>query len=233
MHTRITGGPPGTGVPLDKLPVPARLILMLNGVSAEMSLLRAGAFVWPAMNEPAEHRYGRVVAAHLADLAIRGHLWLSYGGVYEGPAGLMASLHPDAPVPSAPDEAMLLDVVFGNADTVRLASRTDGRSWDLLSEFTHQQLKADGLACNRRDRYRTVRLLLRMRRWMRTYAAEGAPWTADPRLHLVGYPYAVLFGVENGPLAWPTPPDEEVYLPSLLPVACTMAINDLHPGDPA
>ncbi|MGX1311494.1 hypothetical protein RKD24_001613 [Streptomyces calvus] len=229
LHTRITGGPPGTGVPLGSLPLPARLTPMFEGVSAEMPLLRAGALVWPAMNEVPEHRYGRVVAAQLADLAIRRHLWLSYGSEYAGPSGLVVSRHPDAPEPTVPEESLLLDVVLGRAQSVRLAGRTDGRSWDRLTELIHRRMKADGLAWNRWDRHRTRRLLLRMRRWMRAYAAQDLPWEADPRLHLAGYPYAVLFNIENGPGSWPTPPDDDVYLPSLLPVACTMAINGLPP----
>ncbi|MFF4713297.1 hypothetical protein ACFY2V_18155 [Streptomyces eurythermus] len=229
LHTRVTGGPPGTGVPLDKLPLPARLALMLPGVSAEMSLLRAGFLVWPAVKEPPEHRFGRVVAAQLAALAIRRHLWISYGGAYEGEAGLVVSRHPDAPVPTGPEEALLLEIVFGREESVRLASRTDARSWDLLAELVRRRLKADGLARNRPDRHRTRRLLLRMGRWMHAYAARGEPWETAPGMYLAGYPYAVLFGIENGPSAWPAPPEEEVHLPSLLPEACTMAINGLRP----
>ncbi|MFF9022119.1 hypothetical protein [Streptomyces eurythermus] len=230
LHTRVTGGPPGTGIPLDKLPLPARLALMLPGVSAEMSLLRAGAFVWPAVKGLSKHHYGRVVAAQLADLAIHRHLWISYGGEYEGEAGLVVSLHPDAPVPTEPDEALLLETVFGPAKSVRLASRTDA-PWDLLAELVHRRIKADGLAWNQPDRHQTRRLLLRMGRWMRAYAAQGVSWEEAPGLHLAGYPYAVLFGIENGPLAWPAPPEEEVYLPSLLPEACAMAIKGLRPPE--
>ncbi|MFE1589084.1 hypothetical protein ACFW6Q_25740 [Streptomyces sp. NPDC058737] len=229
LHTRIMGHPPGAGVPLDTLSQPIRLMLMFRGVSAEMTLLRAGALVWPALNEAPEHRFGRVVAAQLADLAMRGHVWLSYGGEYEGPAGLVVTRHPDAPVPTDPEEALLLEVILGPEESVRLAGRTDGRAWDLLAELVNRRIKADGLAWHRRDRRRTRRLLLRMRQWMRAYAAPGVSWEEVTALHRHGYPYAVLFGIENGPGAWPAPPEEEVHLPSLLPVACTMAINDLRP----
>lgn len=231
LHTRVTGGPPGTGVPLDKLPLPARLALMLPGVAAEMSLLRAGFLVWPAVRKPPGHRYGRMVAAQLAGLAIRRHLWISYGGAYEGEAGLVVSRHPDAPVPTEPEEALLLEVVFGHEESVRLAGRTDARSWDLLAEFVRRRIKADGLAWNQPDGHRTRLLLLRMGRWMRAYAARGVSWEEAPGMHLAGYPYAVLFGIENGLLAWPAPPEEEVYLPSLLPEACTMAVNGLRPPE--
>ncbi|MEU4009090.1 hypothetical protein [Streptomyces pseudogriseolus] len=225
-------GQPGPGVPLDRLPLDDRLMLLFRGFAAEMTLLRAGALVWPTMNEEAEHRYGRVVAAQLAELTIRRYMWLSYdaGGGFVGPQSMTANRHPDAPTATNPEEALLLDVVFGGRERVRLAGRTDGDAWDRLSTLIHSRIKADGLACTRPARYRTLRLLLRTKRWMRTYAAAGPSWERAPELHLAGYPYAVLFDIENGPMAWPKPPDVDVHLPALLPFACMMAINAVPPA---
>ncbi|MEC3993611.1 hypothetical protein VSR01_08700 [Actinacidiphila sp. DG2A-62] len=210
---------------LEREPLPARLHRTLRAVSGEMSLLRAGTLVWPSMTEDAYHRYGRVLAAQLAELAVRGHLWLSYGRDLPGPAGLEVARHSGAPPPAREEEAMLMRVVLGGEDSVRLASRTDGQAWDRLAATLHKALKDDGLGWSRLDRYRTWKILLTLRRWMAEYARREPAWRTDPALHLAGSPYAVLFGIENGSMSWPHPPEEVVYLPSLLPQACDMAVN--------
>lgn len=217
-------------VPLEQISLPLRLGTVFDGVFEEMTFLRAGALVWPTMNEVPEARYGRVVAAQLASLALRGQLWFHYGGEYVGPPGLMATRHPDAAGPHQREEQLLMTVVFGGAQSVRLASRTNGRQWDRLSALTNELLKEADLGWKRLDRYRTLRLLKGLRRWMREYAAPEPEWDANRPLHSAGYPFAVLFGIENGPGSWPHPPEEDVFLPSLLPLACNLAINNVPTG---
>ncbi|CAL9319718.1 hypothetical protein [Streptomyces sp. SudanB66_2053] len=232
LYNSVMGGQCGLRVPLDRLPVDDRLTMLFRGFSEEMTLLRAGALVWPAMYEDARHRYGRVVAAQLADLAIRRHIWLSYSGEggFVGPQGMTVHRHPGAPPVRDPEEALLLETVLGREDRVRLAGRTDGDAWDGLSALIHDRIKADGLAYTKLDRYRVLRLLLRTRRWMRAYATKDPSWERAPALHRAGYPYAVLFGLETGPVAWPAPPDDDVHLPSLLADACDMAVNAMPPA---
>ena len=231
-RARIVAAAPDGDADLKRVPPAARLEIVFRALSEEMSPLVVGAVLWPAMSVVAELRYGRVVAAQLADLALRGHLWMSYGGTHVGPPGLMASRRPDAPDDTAPEEKLLLDVVFGAAPSVRLAGRMDGRAWDGLSAEIHRRAAELGLGGRRLDRYRLLRLLQRLRRWMREYSTTAAEADEQAWLHRAGYPYAVLFAIETGLGSWPALPEEEVFLPSLLPEACNLAINagDTDPG---
>lgn len=146
------------------------LLCEINDVRSSMNFLRAGAVLHPAMDEAAEMRFGRVVAAQLSALAIRGHLWFSYGGEYFGPKGMLATRHPDpSDVPDA-EEQRLLDLLFAGEEVTRLARDRPGWQWDELAALIRQGLKAGGLGWVRRARYRLLRRLVGLRAAMRDHA---------------------------------------------------------------
>lgn len=223
-------GSGGAARPLEQHVLPDRLRMVLGGLGRGMTLLRAGSLVWPMMPQEPQNRYGRVVAAQLAALALRRHLWFRYDGVFEGPPGVIVSRYPTVIDPVAYEEALLIDLLLGLEESVRISDRTDGQAWDRLSAALDEGIKEEGLAYTRPDRYRTLRLLSRLRRWMTEYAHTGPGWDADRSLHAAGYPYAVLFTLETGPRRWPTPPEEDTWVPSLLPTTCDMAINGIPPN---
>lgn len=207
------------------------LLRQIEAVASRLTLLHAGAILHPTMNEIAERRYGRVIAAQLASLAIRGHLWFSYGGDYVGSKGMLATRHPNPPDVPEREEQRLMDILFGGAETVRLARDRSGggQEWDELTAMIHRWLKDTGLGWMRLDRYRVLRTLLRLKKAMHEHAQmlsrkPGWQWSNAPGLYKAGYPFAVLFSMESGPLRWPDMPEEELFIPSLLPEACNLAI---------
>jgi hypothetical protein len=209
-------------------PRPSPLRTEIEELASRLTVLQAGAILHPAMYEDAETRYGRIVAAQLAVLAIRGYLWFRYGGEYVGTEGMMASRHPDPADGLEAEERKLMDIIFGGVETVRLARARPGggQQWDELAAKVDERLKAAGLGWTRLERYRVLRTLLRLRKAMRDHAAAHRQWSQDPELHRAGYPFAVLFEIETGPLRWPEPPEEELFLPSYLPQACHLAIKN-------
>ncbi|MFD7508167.1 hypothetical protein ACFV5N_02285 [Streptomyces sp. NPDC059853] len=204
-------------------PLPYRLRRGLRAVSADLSPLRVGTLMDPVIHRRSD-RYGRAVAAQLAELAIAGHIWFSFGGGYLGEKGLEVSRHPGVP-PVREEELRLMRIVLGDEERARIAGRIHRRAWRELARLLRQELDADRLGPFARDRALTLGILRDLGLWMAEYARGRPPWEENPALHLAGYPYAVLFGLDTGPARWPEPPDEHVFLPSLLPQACTIALK--------
>jgi hypothetical protein len=197
----------------------------ITDVRAEVkNLLRAGVILHPSMDEDAQTRFGRVCAAQLTDLAVRGHLWFSFDGKHLGAAGLLANRRPDpADAPDA-DEQRLLDVVFGGEQVARVAQSRPWKSWQDMSTAVHKGVAADGLGWLRRDRYRVLRRMKDLRTAMRVHARGGhRNWNSEPELYRTGCSFAVLFNLDTAAPHWPKPPEEELFVPSLLAQACHLS----------
>jgi hypothetical protein len=191
------------------------------------NLMRAGAILHPAMDEDARTRFGRVCAAQLVDLAVRGHLWFSFDGRHLGAAGLLANRRPDPADKPDPDEQRLLEVVFGRAEVARIARPQPWARWRDMATLVHKGVAADGLGWLRRDRYRVLRQLKELRTAMRVHArGSHRDWGSAPELYHAGCSFAVLFNLDTAVPHWPTPPEEELFVPSLLAAACHLAHLD-------
>ncbi|MFF7391438.1 hypothetical protein ACFZAE_23710 [Streptomyces scabiei] len=195
-----------------------------------MTLLQAGQLLHPFMDEDFELRFGRVAAAQLASLSARGHLSIRFGGEYIGSRGLVAERHPAGMDQPASDERQLMDVLFADEREVRVAHRRPdaAQEWNALARVVRERLLSAGLGWRRRERYRAVRRLIRLRKAMRDHVRLRGPlnWDDDPVLYRAGYPLAVLFHIEGGARRWPAPPeDDPAWVPYGLPEACTAAIH--------
>ena len=194
-------------------------------LSTRYSMLELGGVFVPAMVEASSGSYPRVVAAQLASLAVRGHVWFFYGGEYGGPRGLRAGLLPDPVDDLRPDERQLVDLLFGDARTIRIAQRNRGHAWDALAASVRRALREQGLSWWRRDRYRLLHRLMSLRNGMRDRTRGGLQqWDDDPDLCRAGVPFAVLFNIDTGADHWPQAREEELWVPSLLSWACDMAM---------
>ena len=200
-------------------------------LSARMTVLQAGMLLAPTMQDQGAARYGRIIAAQLAALAIRGRIGLHVGSdEFVGPTSLRAVLLPEPPEPAAEEERQLLRHLFGNGYSVRIAACTDGPGWKRLTDTVRHQLAENGFRWSRPDRYRVLATMVRLRRRMLDHVARQPEWHDNEPLHLAGYPYAVLFGINTGPGPyWPGPESESearLSLPWALPQACTHAIHN-------
>lgn len=198
-------------------------------LSTRMTVLQAGMLLAPTMQDQGAARYGRIIAAQLAALAIRGHISLHVGSdEFVGPTSLRAVLLPGRP--EAEEERQLLRLLFGNGYSVRISACTDGPGWNRLTRTVRGQLLANGFRWSRPDRYRVLATLLRLRRRMLDHVVQQPAWHDNEPLHLAGYPYAVLFGIDTGPGPyWPGPESESEARPALpwaLPQACTHAVHN-------
>ncbi|GAA2149368.1 hypothetical protein [Glycomyces algeriensis] len=199
----------------------------MTALSNRHSMLELGGAFVPAMVEESWGSYARVVAAQLASLASRGHLWFFYGGEYGGPRGLQAGLLPDPADDLRSDERQLVDLLFGDARTIRIAQRNRGYGWDDLAAGVRGALREQGLGWLRRDRYRLIRRLMSLRKSMCDRTRSGLrQWGDDPELCRAGVPFAVLFNIDTGAYHWPQAPEEELWVPSMLSWACDMAMVD-------
>lgn len=203
------------------------LLMEMFSLSTRHSMLELGGVFVPAMEEEAWSNYARVVAAQLASLAARGHVWFWYGSEYGGPRGLHIGRLPDPADGLRPDERRLIDLLFGDAEDTRIAQRRQGLGWDELAAGVRRTLKSEGLGWLRRDRWRLVRRLTSLQNAMRDHM-RGLPrqWSGDPELYRAGVPFAVLFNIDSGANHWPEPPEEDLWAPSMLSWACDMAIYD-------
>jgi hypothetical protein len=180
------------------------------------------------MKDHAEFRLGRIAAAQLASLAIRGHLGFRFGGEFLGPRGLLAVRTPGPPDALTPEEERLLRILFGAADTVRIAGQDTPSQWQELAEQVTERTKAAGLGWRSRERYRTLRRLARLRGTMRRYLRADPDWDDDVELHAAGFPFAVLFNLDSLFL-WPAAPDDDrEWVPYGLTEACVLAT--MSPG---
>lgn len=200
----------------------------IDGVRAEVkNLMRAGAILHPVMDEDAQTRFGRVCAAQLVDLALRRHLWFSYDGEHVGAPGLRAHRRPDPADTADPDEQRLLDVVFGGAEVARIARPQPWKRWQDMATSVHKGVKADGLGWLKRDRYRVQRRMKDLRTAMSVHARRTPrKWSDAPTLYRAGCSFAVLFNLDTAVPHWPMPPEEDLFVPSLLAVACHRAHFD-------
>ncbi|NKY89663.1 hypothetical protein [Nocardia veterana] len=215
-------------------PDPVPMMQAFDHLSARMSLLQAGTLLAPTMPEQGAARFGRIVAAQLAALAIRGHIGLHVGSdEFVGPTSLRAVLLPGVPEPAAEEERLLLRHLFGNGYSVRIAACTDGPGWDRLGKTVRRELAANGFGWARPERYRVLATMFRLRRRMVDHAARQPAWRDNEPLHRSGYPFAVLFGIDTGPGPyWPGPESEadvSLSLPWALPQACAHAVR--HSGE--
>lgn len=194
-------------------------------VRAEVrNLMRAGAILHPVMDEDARTRFGRVCAAQLVDLAIRRHLWFSYDGEHVGARGLLAHRRPDPADAPDPDEQRLLDVVFGGADVARIARPQPWARWRDMATLVRKGVKADGFGWLSRDRYRVQRRMTDLRLAMTVHARRTVQeWSNAPVLYRQGCSFAVLFNLDTAVPHWPMPPEEDLFVPSLLAMACHLA----------
>src|SRR5262245_59123919 len=104
-------------------------------LSTRMSILQAGMLLAPTMPDQGAARYGRIVAAQLAGLAIGGRITLHSGSdEFVGPTSLRAVLLPEPPEPLTEEERLLLRHLFGNGYSVRIAACTDGPGWRQLTD---------------------------------------------------------------------------------------------------
>ncbi len=193
------------------------------------NLLRAGAILLPAMDPEPEPqaKFSRVCAAQLVDLAMRRHLWFSYGHTHVGAKGLLATRHPDPLDDPDADEQRLLDVVFGGAQVARIAEPRPWARWSEMAAMVRKGLKADGLGMLRIERYRVLRALRALREDMRVIARSGErDWNSAPDVFRAGCSFAVLFSLDTRVPHWPMPPEEEGFVPSLLSLACHQAHLD-------
>jgi hypothetical protein len=212
-------------------PDPDQMTAAFERLSARMTVLQAGMLLAPTMHEQGAARYGRIVAAQLAALTIRGHVDVHVGNDgFEGADSLRAVLLPGPPEPVAAEERQLLRHLFGNGYSVRIAACTDGPGWDRLNATVRRELIGNGFGWAKPDRYRALRTMVRLRRRMLDYAAQRPAWQDNEALHLAGYPYAVLFAVDTGPGPhWPGPEEgsqAQLSLPWNLPQACAHAVRD-------
>jgi hypothetical protein len=203
------------------------LRIEMTQLGMRYSMLELGGVFVPAMEEEAWSNYARVVAAQLASLAVRGHLWFHYGGEYGGPRGLRANRLPDPADELRRDERQLLDLLFGDAIATRIAQPREDSGWDELAADVRRALRENGLGWLRSDRYRLLRRLIALRNAMRERTrGRLREWRDDPELCLAGVPYAVLFNIDTGADHWPVAPEEELWVPSMLSWACDMAMNN-------
>ncbi len=210
------------------------MLAAFEQLSTRMTVLQAGMLFATTMQEQGAARYGRIVAAQLAALAIRGRISLHVGSDgFVGSSSLRAVLLPGPPEPAAEEERQLLRHLFGNGYSVRIAACTDGPGWDRLTATVRRQLAANGFRWTRADRYLVLGTMYRLRRRMLDYVARQPAWHDNEPLHRAGYPYAVLFGLDSGPGPyWPGPEAEsesQLSLPWMLPHACAEAV--LHSGE--
>ncbi|MEU6558816.1 hypothetical protein [Nocardia nova] len=215
-------------------PEPGPMMAAFEQLSTRMTVLQAGMLLAPTMPDQGAARYGRIVAAQLADFAIRGRITLHAGSdEFVGPTSLRAVLLPEGPEPLAEEECLLLRHLFGNGYSVRIAACTDGPGWKELTDTVRQRLSDNGFRWSRPDRYRVLATMVRLRRRMLDHVAQQPQWHDNEPLHLAGYPYAVLFGIDTGPGPyWPGPETESearLSLPWALPQACAHAIH--HSGE--
>ena len=203
------------------------LPIFMSTVRQEVgNLLRAGAILHPVMDEDAHFRYGRVCAAQFVDLALRRHLWFSYGGTHVGPRGLQVTRHPDPLDSPDPDEQLLLNVVFEGTGTTSIVRPRPLEWWNSPAKQASEGLKADGLGMLRRRRYRVLRLLRDLRTDMRLIARSGEQsWDTAPDVFRAGCSFAVLFNIDTVFPHWPMPPEEELFVPSMLSTAFNLALD--------
>lgn len=215
-----------TSIPTEAAIATSRAALRpeIEEIAQRLTLLQAGAIYHPLMRDHAEFRLGRVAAAQLASLALRGHLGFRFGGEFLGPRGLLAVRTPGPPDAPAPEEDSLLRILFGAADTVRIAERGTSLQWEGLAEQVNERTKDAGLGWRSRERYRMLRRLARLRGTMRGYLRAEPDWDDDVELHAAGFPFAVLFNLDGGRFLWPSAPaDDREWVPYGLAEACVLA----------
>ncbi|WP_307669951.1 hypothetical protein [Streptomyces sp. V2I9] len=176
-------------------------------------------------------RIGKVFAAELAWLALRGHVWFHFGGPGVNENAIMATRNPDVadPRPLMPEEQALLDFLFAGAEETGLAEDRPGRlgqAKQAIRLARHRLAEQEVGKRHVRERARLVRSLTLVDSLLRSGPGDSR-WDTDPELRKTAYPLAVLFAQHIGPGGWLSPPEEELFIPSLLPLACTLAAQNV------
>lgn len=172
---------------------------------------------------------GRVVAAQLASLALREHISFPFNDGRFGVHGLVATRRRQGADALAPEEELLLDILFDGAIETRIArDRADGaRQGKQLFALVRKHLRQNGLGVVRRRRYHVLKLLRRLEKAMRENCRPvGTEWSDAPELYTAAYPFAVLFALDSGSGSWPNPPEDDFFIPSLLPYYCAHVVEE-------
>ncbi|WP_395577414.1 hypothetical protein [Streptomyces sp. BK79] len=214
-----------------------RLRNELTSLLDHFSPLQLGVVIFAGLPESTyitggtDSRLGKVFAAELAWLALRGHVWFHFGGQGVNENAIVATRNPDVadPRPLAPEEQALLDFLFAGAEETRLAEDRPGRlgqAKQVIRLARHRLAEQGGGKRHIRERARLLRSLTLVDSLLRPGPGIDQ-WATDPELHTNAYPLAVLFAQHLGPGSWPSPPEEELFIPSLLPLACTLAAQNV------